>query len=123
MTQHMSELQSVLPAKLLTLTTDPENDRPEVLKKFGERFNARFDRWTFLTGSKEGIARLAVDGLKLAAVEKQPADRTTERDLFIHSTLFVLVDKQGRLRGSVESDDPDMQPKVLAAVKKLLSEK
>src|SRR2546421_6448448 len=37
MTQRMSELQAVLPARLVTLTTDPEYDRPEVLKKFGER--------------------------------------------------------------------------------------
>jgi len=33
MTQRMSELQTVLPANLVTLTTDPEFDHPEVLKK------------------------------------------------------------------------------------------
>jgi len=127
MTQRMSELQTVLsakePVKLLTLTTDPEYDRPEVLKRFGERFKANFDRWTFLTGSKEGIARVAVDGMKLAAMEKQPQQRENERDLFIHSELFVFLDKQGRLRGSVESYDPEMKPKVQAAVKQLLREK
>jgi protein SCO1/2 len=127
MTQHMSELQAVLPAqsdvKLVTLTTDPAADRPEVLKRYGERFKANFDRWTFLTGSKEGIARVAVDGLKLAAIEKKPEERESERDLFIHSELMVFVDKQGRLRGSVESYDPKMKSKVLAAVKQLLREK
>jgi len=127
MTQRMSELQTVLPAKapvkLLTLTTDPEYDRPEVLKRWGERFNANFERWTFLTGTKQGIARLAVDGMKLAAMEKNPQERESERDLFIHSQLFVFIDKQGRLRGSVESYDPEMKPKVLSAVKQLLREK
>src|SRR2546423_642107 len=108
MTQRMSELQKVLPApvKLVTLTTDPEHDRPEVLKRFGEHFKADFNRWNFLTGSKEAIARAAVDGMKLTAIEKNPAERESERDLFIHSILFVLVDKQGRLRGSIESSDP-----------------
>src|SRR2546430_7234095 len=42
MTQRMSELQKILPAssslKLVTLTTDPEHDQPEVLKRYGERF-------------------------------------------------------------------------------------
>src|SRR5207248_242150 len=62
MTQRMSDLQSALPAndsvKLVTLTTDPEFDRPEVLKRFGHRFHANFDRWSFLTGTKENIARV-----------------------------------------------------------------
>ena len=65
---------------------------------------------------------MAVDGLKLAAIEKKPQERENERDLFIHSTLFVLVDKHGRLRGSVEKDDPNMKPKLIAAVKQLSSE-
>ena len=122
MTQRMSELQAVLPVKFVTLTTDPEFDQPDVLKKYGERFKADFARWVFLTGSKENVARLAVDGLKLAAIEKKPAERENERDLFIHSTLFVLVDRQGRLRGSVEKDDPNLKQKLLAAVKQLMKE-
>ena len=126
MTQHMSELQKILPAKnpvrLVTLTTDPEFDGPEVLKRYGERFQADFNRWSFLTGTKREIGRLAVDGMKLAAMEKPPQERETERDLFIHSELFVFIDKQGRLRGSVESYDPKMKRKVLAAVKELCGE-
>jgi protein SCO1/2 len=127
MTQRMSELQGVLPAnepvKLLTLTTDPEFDTPEVLKRYGQKFKANFARWNFVSGSKEGIARVAVDGMKLAAVEKQPQERQNERDLFIHSQLFVLLDKQGRVRGAVESYDPEMKQKILTAVKYLLREK
>jgi hypothetical protein len=36
---------------------------------------------------------------------------------------LVFVDKQGRLSGSVESYDPKMKEKVLAAVKHLENEK
>jgi len=127
MTQRMSELQTILPehsnVRLVTLTTDPAFDRPEVLKRYAERFKANSKRWMFLTGSKQEITRVAVDGLKLAAMEKEPEKRDTPQDLFIHSELMVFVDKQGRLRGSVESDDPKMKSKVLAAVKQLLREK
>src|SRR6185436_18004988 len=49
MTRKMSTLQRVLPddasLKLLTLTTDPGFDTPEVLKQYGSRFNANFARW------------------------------------------------------------------------------
>ena len=124
MTKQMSELQNLLPAKspvkLVTLTTYPEFDTPEVLKHYGRRFNADFNRWMFLTGSKEQIARLARDGLKLVAEEKKPEERSSAEDLFIHSTLFVIVDKQGRLRGSFENEDPELEKKILAAVRKLL---
>jgi len=127
MTKRMSELQRALPAnspvKLVTLTTDPEFDTPEVLRRRGESVGANFDRWIFLTGAKKQIAHLARDGLKLIAEETNPAERTSDNDLFIHSTLFVIVDKQGRLRGSFEYDDPKMTEKAVRAVRKLLRER
>jgi len=127
MTKRMSDLQAIFPTrepvKLMTLTTDPQWDRPEVLKRWGERFKANFDRWTFLTGTKSDVVHLAVGGLKLVDYENKPEERKNDVDLFVHSPLFVLVDKQGRLRGAVESDDPKMKQKVSSAVKKLLSEK
>lgn len=131
MTRHLSELQAALPAnsavKLVSLTTDPDFDSPKVLKSYGEQFGARPERWMFLTGAKDQIARLAIHGLKLTAVEKQPQERETEVDLFIHSTIFVVVDKQGRLRGAFETTGPDVDARkakqqILAAVNKLLQE-
>jgi protein SCO1/2 len=127
MTRKMSALQRVLPAdssiRLLTLTTDPSFDTPEVLKRYGERFDADFARWSFLSGPKLQIARLAVDGLKLIAEEKPAQERTSAEDLFIHSTIFVIVDKKAQLRGAFDSTEPDFEKRVRAAVKKLLKEK
>jgi protein SCO1 len=127
MTRKMSALQQALPdhpsVKLLTLTADPGFDTPEILKQYGSRFNADFNRWSFLTGPKLEIARLAVDGMKLIAEEVPVEKRTTAEDLFIHSTLFVVIDKQARLRGSFDSLEPDFETKVRAAIKKLLKEK
>jgi protein SCO1/2 len=126
MTAKMSDVQSRLPrssaVKLVTLTTDPDNDSPEVLKAFGERFNADFSRWSFLTGRKDQIARLAVDGLKLIAIPKNPAERETPVDLFIHSELFVVVDKNATVRAAFESYQPDVLDKVLKAVEQLSRE-
>ena len=132
MTKQMESLQSALPsdsqAKLVTLTTDPEFDTSEVLKKYAARFNANAARWMFLTGSKKQIAALGMDSLKLTAVEKKPEERTDADDLFIHSTIFVIVDKQGRLRGAFETGGDgvewtNVQPAILTAVRQLERER
>lgn len=122
MTQAMADFQNSLPSsvRLVTLTTDPDYDTPEVLKRFGEKYNADFRRWTFLTGSKEQIARLAVNGLKLTALEKPEPERAAPADLFIHSTLFVIIDPQGNLRAAYELEDPELRSKVPQQVRALL---
>lgn len=109
MTKRMSELQAVLPAnapvKLVSLTTDPAHDTPRALASYAERFGADSNRWHFLTGPKADLVQLAVNSLKLTALDKEEAKRTSPNDLFIHSTIFVVVDKQGRLRAVFESLD------------------
>ena len=133
MTAQMKSLQDSLPptsdAKLVTLTTDPDNDVPSVMKRYGERFNADFNRWMFLTGTKREIAGLAADSLKLSAAPVKAADRKNDADLFIHTTIFVVVDRHGKLRGHFETmgDGIDwtnsVRPSVLAAIRRLEAEK
>ena len=117
MTKAMKELQDATDPRvqLVTLTTDPDYDSPEVLRRYGEEYGADFTRWSFLTGSKDQIARLAIDGLKLVAKEKADTERENPADLFIHSTAFVLVDNSGNLRAAFELDDPDLKLKVRQA--------
>jgi protein SCO1 len=104
MTARLREIQDALPArspvKLVSLTTDPEFDTPAVLKQYAERAGAKPSRWHFLTGTKHEIYEAAVNGLKLTSLEKPPPDRASDFDLFIHSTIFVLVDQHGRIRGT-----------------------
>jgi protein SCO1/2 len=128
MTRQMKELQDALPpaseTKLVSLTTDPDFDTPPVLKTYSERFNAEPGRWTFLTGAKAEIAKLAVDSLKLTAIEKSPADREAPNDLFVHSTIFVIVDREARLRGVYETTGEGIEPaqvkaRILADIKRL----
>lgn len=117
MTQQMKALQDALPpesrARLITLTTDPEFDTPAVLCAYAERFGADPRRWWFLTGSKAQIVGLAVDSLKLTALEKKPEERESPADLFIHSTLFVVVDKHGRVRDVFETTGEGVDPAIV----------
>ncbi len=128
MTKQMKALQDALPpgspTKLVTLTTDADFDTPPVLKTYAERFQADPQRWTFLTGTKKDIANLAIDSLKLTAIEKKPEERESPQDLFVHSTIFVLVDKRAQLRGVFETTGEGIEPEnvkaqILAAVMQL----
>lgn len=132
MTRQMKELQGALPAsgstRLVTLTTDPEFDTPAVLDRYAKRFGADPQRWQFLTGTKTQIAGLAIDSLKLTAIEKKPEERQTPQDLFIHSTIFVVVDGRGQLRGVFETSGENMEwpqarEQILAAVERLERER
>ena len=131
LTTQMKSLQEKLPAashaKLVTLTTDPDFDTPVVLKKYGERAGADFNRWTFLTGTKREIAQLASGSLKLSAQPVKLQEQHDPADLFIHATLFVVVDKHARLRAYFETggdgvDWPSVQPKILETVRQLENE-
>ena len=107
MTGQMRSVQDLLPkdssAWLVTLTTDPDYDSPAVLKKYGDKFGADFSRWIFLTGTKSEVAGLAGGSLKLGAVPVKPEERQNDADLFIHTTIFVVVDKHAQLRDKFET--------------------
>jgi cytochrome oxidase Cu insertion factor (SCO1/SenC/PrrC family) len=96
-----------------------------VLKRYGEHFGADFRTWQFLTGTKAQIAGLASDSLKLSAVPVPADQRKDSADLFIHSTIFVLVDQHARLRGVFETggDGVDwtnsVEPRLVRAIHQL----
>jgi protein SCO1/2 len=129
MTGQMKSVEDLLSkdnnARLVTLTTDPDHDTPEILKRYGEHFNADFSRWTFLTGTKSEIAGLAAGSLKLGSTPVLPADQKDAADLFIHTTIFVVVDKHARLRGVFETGGEDVdwnktvRSKLLATIRRL----
>ena len=128
MSREMKSLQDALPpasqVKLVTLTTDPDYDTPAILKKYGERYGADFQRWTFLTGTKKELADLATGGLKLGSTPVPPQDQKSPADLFVHSTIFVVVDKQARLRGIFQTEGEGVEwakvkPQILATLKQL----
>jgi protein SCO1/2 len=100
MTSNMAGLQLQLNeehfsnVKLLSFTVNPEYDTPDVLYKYGEKHDADFDRWTFVTGPKQQIYELGVNGFMLPAQEDALAPGG-----FLHSEMFVLLDPDRQIRG------------------------
>jgi len=127
MTQAMRALQDALPVdgtvRFISLTADPDFDTPAVLNQYSRKHGALPALWNFLTGNKREVYQLATRGLLLAVQETEPGARESEADLFVHSTRFSVMDRQGRIRGSFDGADPESKPQILAAVRELLGEK
>jgi protein SCO1/2 len=76
-------------AHLLSVTLDPEYDRPPVLKGYGATYaGGKFDNWDFATGEPAEVRRLAeFFGLTYKA----------EADQVIHSLRTAVVTPDGKL--------------------------
>ncbi len=126
LTRRLASLQPKLPPtsklQLVSLTADPEFDTPTVLKKYAEAHQAQPERWQFLAGPKKEIYRLAIEDLKFTVLDKTQEKREPLEEMFLHSTLFVLVDQQGRIRGWFPGTEPSASDQLLAAVQHLLRE-
>ena len=127
MTQKMRQLQEALPAEasevqLVSLTTDPDFDTAEVLSQYARKFQADTQTWKFLTGTKEEIVRVSTQEWLLVMLEKGEAERESPNDIFLHSTLTVLVDGLGRIRGTYEILEEGQLEEGLADLQRLLQE-
>ncbi|HET9225072.1 MAG TPA: SCO family protein [Thermoanaerobaculia bacterium] len=113
MSARMARLERDLPedlaVRLVSISVDPGHDTPEVLDAYAERFQAP-DRWLFLTGEKEAVRSLCVEGFKLG-LDMEPAPGMGPEPI-LHSTRFVLVDGEGRIRGYYEAFDESSMEKL-----------
>lgn len=118
MSDKMQKLQATLPAEihLVSFSVDPERDTPEVLASYAERYKADPNRWLFLTGPKDAMRKLSLDGFKLAFDETEG----TQIEPITHSSRFVLVDKAGRIRGYYGAEDEEAMNRLAEDVRKLL---
>lgn len=121
LTARMKELEKRLPerstARLLSITVDPEHDRPEVLTRYADGWQAG-PRWLFATGERAAIWELVRRGF-LLAVEETPEDTTSP---ILHSNRFALVDGEGRLRATYLAFDEDALDRVLADLARVEAE-
>lgn len=91
----MKKLHNDLPdAHFASITSDPAYDTPEVLARYAEARGAASARWHFLTGPMEEANR--VSRSFLAGDISEPS---------AHSLRFVLIDTEGKIRGSYDSQD------------------
>lgn len=78
---------------IASITINPENDTPAVLKTHAQKIGVVSKNWQFLTGKKEYIYGIANKGFNIFAGENINVNGGFE-----HSGLFALIDKKGQIR-------------------------
>jgi len=88
---------------ILSHTIDPEHDTVEYLNGYASKLGVTDNNtWHFLTGVKEEIYDLGTaSGYMVQMREDASADGG-----YIHSGAFILVDKEGRVRGFYDGTIP-----------------
>ena len=120
MTNNMRALTELVPkddaVRFVSISVDPARDTPAVLADYAKRVR-NDDRWSFLTGEREEIVRLSVDGFKLTAGDPMPGGEP-----LLHSSKFAVADKRGVIRGYYDATDGNVPEQVAAVVEQLLQE-
>ncbi len=144
MARLQADLSEERDVRLVSISLDPAHDTPEVLAEYANRFHAEPERWLFLTGSRDAIYRLAIEGFRLGVVDQGEkaqhapgGDRAwlgpvpawahpvpnPERKPIIHSSRFVLVDRQAQIRGYYHGTDSESLERLRRNLRVVLREK
>jgi len=118
MTSQMREVQDAVlktsdDVRLVSFTVDPANDTPPVLAAYAKVHGASSSIWYFLTGPVATLQMLDRDAFKLGDINASMQ----------HSTRFVLVDRQGRIRGYYDTEEASSIPKLISDITALARER
>ena len=101
LTAHMKGLQTrvsdVPNASLVSVSVDPRNDTPEVIKAYMQKNDLDERNWRFVTGEEDAIRHVVVQGFKVPIGDED--SRAAGSDDIMHSNSFVLVDQKAQVRG------------------------
>jgi cytochrome oxidase Cu insertion factor (SCO1/SenC/PrrC family) len=124
LSSQMANLQRALRdtpgVRLVSFSVDPQRDTPDVLSQYARHFGADSGKWLFLTGEKEKLYTLIHDGFKLGVGDGSTAAGHGGPELITHSTRFVLVDQQGRIRKYYMGTEKDAVEQIVPDVRRLL---
>lgn len=137
LTPIMIQQQKLLPADVfgdsvifLSFTVDPNNDTPEMLKIYSEKFDANLPGWHFLTGTDIEIKETVTYGFKLAFGQTPQSAKHIHEDGYLHiheydvfhTNRIVLSDKNGRIRSYYDAttdwDTNEIHEDILHLLKK-----
>lgn len=95
----------------VSLTCDPENDTPDALRRYAERFEADPARWKFLTGDMEVIARVGQKKFLLPT------------EVGVHAEKGVVFDREGKIRGGFSLTNADRVDLLKKLIREVLADK
>lgn len=101
----------------LSHTVDPKRDTIPKLRAYIEERNLDTRNWFFLYTDKESMYDLGENGYILNAMEDEKAEGG-----FLHSEHFVLVDREGHIRGMYDGTVTEQVDQLEKDIRKLLKE-
>lgn len=84
---------------IISISIDPDNDTPEVLKNHARMVGATSPNWHFLTGDRDYIGNLA-DKFNIYV-----GDKEDDSESLNHSGMIALVDKEGKIRSRFDENN------------------
>lgn len=110
-------LKASVDLQLISISVDPEHDTPIRLLDYAKKYKADPQRWNFLTGDFQVIARTAEEGFKVGV--SGTVDPQKPHLGITHASHLILVDKHNNIRGYFRTSDNDVTDQLLSAAKKL----
>jgi protein SCO1/2 len=104
--------------QFLSFTVDPARDSVSTIKDYADRFGVNHDNWWMLTGSRDSIYKFAFEELKVDKFSEEPISPD-----FVHTSRFVLIDKQHVVRGYYNGLDTNSISKLARDIGLLMLEK
>tara|TARA_B110000046_G_scaffold181648_1_gene214212 strand:+ start:3532 stop:4203 length:672 start_codon:yes stop_codon:yes gene_type:complete len=99
----------------LSHTVDPRRDTIPKLNAYIKKKELDTRNWYFLFGEKEYVHDLGINGYMINAMEDEAAEGG-----FLHSEHFILVDREGHIRGLYEGTDTDRVDQLEKDIRKLI---
>lgn len=125
LTREMSRIQREIrtqgwdDVRLVSISIDPDTDTPQVLADYARKHGADPALWRFLTGPREQIWNLSVEGFKLPVAEA--AEHGISGPI-LHSNKFVLADRRGRIRGYYDAMDSEQWTQLIDDIRSVRQE-
>lgn len=95
------------PVRLLSHTVNPSHDSLPVLAAYAQKYGVDDKIWWLVTGNKDSLYNLSTQFYKLPAIDMSGEDGTLAEP-FVHSERFVLIDRDGYIRGYYDGTDSAM---------------
>lgn len=121
----MRELQKIFADKpdvrLVSISVNPENDTPELLKRYADDLGADPDQWLFLTGTETDV-HTAIQKSFIHGVGRNK-NAKSKGDAFDHAPSLLVIDRDGVIDGYVDGTAPNAAEIVARHVREVAGRK
>jgi protein SCO1/2 len=102
--------------KIISISIDPNYDKPSILKDFSNKLAIDNHQWNFLTGDQAKIFELGEKEFLVTAQKDE-----NELGGYLHSGAFLLIDRNRRIRGIYDGTQEDQVNDLIRDIERVKS--